>query len=66
MAASRGKSFPPPKGPLYTSAQRRRRDASPWTLVQGVLAAAQFVAFAISLVLVLRFLFTGTGLGAAT
>jgi 3-vinyl bacteriochlorophyllide hydratase len=34
--------------------------------VQGVLAPLQFVAFLISLVLVLRFLLTGEGLAAAT
>jgi len=34
--------------------------------VQGVLAPVQFIAFAISLVLVLNFLATGDGLGAAT
>lgn len=51
--------------PLYTPAQRRRRDRSPWTTVQAVLAPAQFLAFAISLVLVLRFLYSGHGLGAA-
>ena len=51
---------------LYTPEQRRRRDASPWTLVQGVLAPLQFLVFLISLGLVLRFLWTGEGLGAAT
>ena len=29
-----------PAPPLYTSAERQRRDASPWTLVQGVLLGA--------------------------
>ena len=52
--------------PLYTPAERLRRDASPWTLVQGVLAPIQFLAFAISLVLVLRYLTTDTGFAAAT
>jgi 3-vinyl bacteriochlorophyllide hydratase len=51
---------------LYTAEERERRDASPWTFVQGVLAPAQFLAFAVSLVLVLRFLWTGEGYGAAT
>ncbi len=51
---------------LYTPAERRRRDASRWTLVQGVLAPVQFVVFLVSLGLVLRYLGTGTGLGAAT
>ena len=50
---------------LYTAAERARRDATPWTLVQGVLAPIQFLIFAISLVLVVRFLVTGQGHGAA-
>jgi 3-vinyl bacteriochlorophyllide hydratase len=52
--------------PLYTAEERRRRDASPWTLVQGVLAPVQFLVFLVSLALVLRYLATGDGLGAAT
>ena len=48
--------------PLYTEAERRRRDASPWTLVQGVLAPLQFLVFLVSLALVLRYLATGNGL----
>ena len=51
--------------PLYTSEERRRRDASPWTLVQGVLAPLQFVVFLVSLVLVVRTLATGQGAEAA-
>ena len=45
-----------PRAALYTPAERARRDASPWTLVQGILAPVQFLVFAISLVLVLRYL----------
>ncbi len=52
--------------PLYTPEERRRRDASPWTLVQGVLAPLQFAVFLASLALVLRFLATGEGLALAT
>ncbi len=52
--------------PLYTPAERSRRDASPWTLVQGVLAPLQFIAFAVSLVLVARYLATGRGYQVAT
>jgi len=52
--------------PLYSAEQRRRRDASRWTRVQGVLAPTQFAVFLISLVLVLRFLATGQGEMAAT
>jgi 3-vinyl bacteriochlorophyllide hydratase len=47
--------------PLYTPEERQRRDASPWTLVQGVLAPVQFLVFLVSLVLVVRFLATGEG-----
>ena len=52
--------------PLYTPDERRRRDATPWTLVQGILAPVQFVVFLVSLVLVLRYLATGLGYEAAT
>lgn len=55
-----------PRHPLYSPDQRARRDASAWTTVQGVLAPAQFLAFAVSLVLVLRFLVTGEGYAVAT
>lgn len=51
---------------LYTADERRRRDASGWTLVQGVLAPVQFLVFLVSLALVLRYLGTGEGFGAAT
>lgn len=50
---------------LYTPEQRRRRDASPWTLVQAILAPLQFLVFLVSLALVLRYLATGEGLQAA-
>jgi 3-vinyl bacteriochlorophyllide hydratase len=52
--------------PLYTPEERRRRDSSRWTLVQGVLAPLQFLAFLVSLGLVIRFLLTGHGEFAAT
>jgi 3-vinyl bacteriochlorophyllide hydratase len=52
--------------PLYTAEERQRRDSSPWTLVQGVLAPVQFLIFAVSLVLVVRYLLTGDGLAIAT
>ena len=51
--------------PLYTPEERARRDASVWTLVQGILAPVQFVIFLVSLFLVLRFLGTGEGAQAA-
>jgi 3-vinyl bacteriochlorophyllide hydratase len=58
----------PSKAPtaLYTPEQRRRRDETRWTLVQGLLAPLQFLVFAISLVLVLRYLATGEGFAIAT
>jgi 3-vinyl bacteriochlorophyllide hydratase len=52
--------------PLYTPAERERRDNTVWTLVQGVLAPLQFLVFLVSLVLVLRYLATGGGEAAAT
>ena len=51
---------------LYSEAERQRRDRTVWTTVQGVLAPLQFLAFAVSLALVLRFLLTGDGYAAAT
>ncbi len=50
---------------LYTPAERRRRDETRWTLVQGILAPVQFFVFLVSLVLVGRFLLTGSGHDAA-
>lgn len=50
---------------LYTPEQRARRDASVWTLVQGLLAPLQFLVFLVSLALVIRFLTTGQGEQAA-
>ena len=52
--------------PLYTPEQRARRDATRWTLVQGVLAPLQFLVFLVSLLLVIRYLGTGDGFAAAT
>ncbi|MCJ2046919.1 2-vinyl bacteriochlorophyllide hydratase [Methylobacterium sp. J-078] len=51
--------------PLYDADQRARRDATRWTLVQGILAPLQFLVFAVSLGLVLRTLSTGEGAFAA-
>lgn len=62
FARQEGGSTPP----LYTPEQRRRRDDTPWTLVQGILAPVQFLIFLVSLVLVLRFLATGEDAAAAT
>lgn len=72
MRAARQSSLEPARNaraaealPLYTAEQRRRRDRSRWTLVQGILAPVQFVVFAVSLVLVVRYLVSGQGLAAA-
>jgi 3-vinyl bacteriochlorophyllide hydratase len=55
-----------PKTGLYTPEERQRRDATVWTLIQGILAPLQFIAFAVSVVLVLRYMATGDGYAAAT
>lgn len=52
-------------GALYTPEERRRRDESNWTLVQGILAPLQFLVFLASLALVVRTLTTGEGAFAA-
>jgi 3-vinyl bacteriochlorophyllide hydratase len=52
--------------PLYTPEQRRRRDSTYWTLVQGILAPIQFLVFMASAVLVVRFLATGEDYALAT
>lgn len=63
-AGTAGKS--PRTVQLYTAEQRARRDATKWTLVQGILAPLQFVVFLVSAVLVARYLFLGEGYAAAT
>jgi len=57
---------PRQREPLYTAEQRRKRDETPWTLVQGILAPLQFLTFVVSLCLVVRYLMTGEGQAAAT
>ena len=57
---------PASRAPLYTPEERIRRDRSPWTLVQGILAPLQFLVFLVSLGLVVRYLMTGAGHDAAT
>jgi len=51
---------------LYTPEQRIRRDATKWTLVQGILAPVQFLVFLLSLALVIRYLASGEGFAVAT
>ena len=53
------------EGALYTPEERRRRDESAWTVVQGILAPLQFLVFLVSLGLVIRTLSTGEGAFAA-
>jgi len=60
-AATTGAATTRPTRALYTPEQRVRRDATRWTLVQGILAPIQFLVFAISVVLVSRSLLTGEG-----
>ncbi|QWE18031.1 2-vinyl bacteriochlorophyllide hydratase [Polynucleobacter corsicus] len=45
--------------PLYSQEQRAKRDATVWTLVQGILAPVQFLVCLISLYLVLQYLISG-------
>jgi 3-vinyl bacteriochlorophyllide hydratase len=59
-------NYKPARKRLYTDEERARRDATSWTLVQGILAPLQFIAFGVSLFLVIRFLMTGDGYEAAT
>lgn len=63
LAAERSNST---RKPLYTAEQRARRDATPWTKVQAVLAPLQFMVFLISLGLVAYYLMTGRGYEVAT
>ncbi|MBX2881237.1 MAG: 2-vinyl bacteriochlorophyllide hydratase [Granulosicoccus sp.] len=63
MNISNSLSSNPP--PLYTPAQRERRNRSRWTLVQGILAPLQFVVFLISAALLTRYLISGEGLQVA-
>lgn len=65
-STSTTESRPATARPLYTPEQRQRRDETPWTLVQGILAPLQFLVFLVSLGLVLYYLTTGSGLAAAT
>ena len=46
---------------LYSPEERKRRDETGWTTVQGILAPIQFIVFVVSLYLVYSFLRTGDG-----
>ena len=52
---------PSARSPLYTPEERARRDASKWTLVQGLLAPLQFLVMIVSTGLVVRTLLSGVG-----
>lgn len=58
--------FKASRAPLYTPEERRRRDTSPWTVVQGVLAPVQLLVCLVSIVLIERWFSTGEGLHWAT
>lgn len=45
--------------PLYTPAQRERRNRSRWTLVQGILAPVQFLVFIVSAALLAQYVISG-------
>lgn len=62
---ARDKASPGERPPLYTAEERQRRDATRWTLVQGILAPLQFLVFLASLALIARYLLSGDGLWAA-
>ena len=64
--AAREYTAPSKNGQLYTPAERARRNASVWTVVQGVLAPLQFMICAASLLLIVRYLATGEGYALAT
>lgn len=66
IASTHRGSVQPLRKRLYSDAERARRDATKWTLVQGILAPLQFLVFLISLALVLRYLWTGAGYDVAT
>ncbi|KAA9006870.1 2-vinyl bacteriochlorophyllide hydratase [Histidinibacterium aquaticum] len=66
FASTTSGARPAAAAPLYTPEERARRDATRWTLVQGLLAPLQFVVFLVSLALVLTYLRTGAAYEAAT
>jgi len=51
---------------MYTPEQLERRNRSPWTKAQFILAPIQFIVFLISFGLVIRYLATGEGYWIAT
>ncbi len=63
--AGQGFGQPAKRAALYTPEERARRDATRWTVVQGLLAPFQFLVFLVSLALALRSLAWGEGAAAA-
>lgn len=61
MAGTALQTSRPRGATLYTPDQRRRRDASRWTLVQGILAPLQLLVCLVSAALVARYLSSGSG-----
>jgi 3-vinyl bacteriochlorophyllide hydratase len=61
MAGTAVLGAPRARRALYTPDQQARRDASPWTVVQGVLAPLQLLVCLGSIALVGRYLATGDG-----
>ena len=53
-------------GLLYTAEEKKRRDETIWTQVQGLLAPLQFFVFLVSTYLVIKYLNTGDGYQIAT
>lgn len=51
---------------MYTPEQLARREASPWTRIQFIIAPIQVLAFFVSFYLVVRYLMSGEGHLAAT
>lgn len=62
MASGRKHKHTASRPPLYTAEEKARRDATPWTMVQGILAPVQFLVFMVSVGLVIRYLGSGEGL----
>ncbi len=65
VSAPSGGLLPAASRPVYTADERARRDATRWTLVQGVLAPVQFVVFIVSVALILRYILSGEGFALA-
>jgi 3-vinyl bacteriochlorophyllide hydratase len=56
MALGEGESKRKTSDLLYTAEEKKRRDETIWTQVQGVLAPLQFFVFLVSTYLVIKYL----------